>query len=76
MPADRWQRDRRLEGSTGPLVAEFMLVRAVPARDGLPGPAGWLVVRRTLPTPADTPAPSLVRVSGRRWPLAVCFPDG
>jgi SRSO17 transposase len=90
VPATRWQSYRLLEGSKGPLVAEFMLVRAVQARDGLPGPEGWLVVRRTLPTPdeapvykyylsnapADTPARSLVRVSGLRWPIEACFTEG
>jgi SRSO17 transposase len=90
VPTARWQRYRLLEGSKGPLVAEFMLVRAVPARDGLPGPAGWLVVRRTLPSdeeppvykyllsnaPATTPQSALVRVSGLRWPIASCFTEG
>ena len=80
VPAARWQRYRILEGSKGPLVAEFLTVRAVQGRDGLPGPEGWLVVRRTLPeageepvakyylsnAPADTPARALVRVSGLR----------
>ncbi len=55
VPADRWQRYRLLEGSKGPLVAEFVTVPAVQARDGLPGPDGWLVVRRTLPTGEEPP---------------------
>ncbi len=90
VPAARWQRYRILEGSKGPLVAEFMTVRAVQARDGLPGPEGWLVVRRTLPTgedgpvykyylsnaPATTPPAALVRVSGLRWPIEACFTEG
>ncbi len=90
VPADRWQRYRILEGSKGPLVAEFMTVRAVQGRDGLPGPDGWLVVRRTLPTaeeapvykyylsnaPATTPPPALVRVSGLRGPIEACFTEG
>jgi SRSO17 transposase len=89
-PAARWQRYRILEGSKGPLVAEFATVRAVHARAGLPGPEGWLVVRRTLPTaeappvykyylsnaPAETPQPALVRVSGLRWPIESCFTEG
>ena len=63
---------------------------SVQARDGLPGPEGWLVVRRTLPTegeppvykyylsnaPAETPAAALVRVSGLRWPIEACFTEG
>ena len=90
VPADQWQRYRILEGSKGPLVAECLTVRAVQGRDGLPGPAGWLVVRRTLPTaeespvykyylsnaPAATPERALVRVSGLRWPIEACFTEG
>ncbi len=90
VPADRWQRYRILEGSKGPLVAEFMTVRAVQGRDGLPGPESWLVVRRTLPTPdeapvykyylsnapAEQPQAALVRASGLRWPIEACFTDG
>jgi SRSO17 transposase len=90
VPPDGWQRYRILEGSKGPLVAEFVTVRAVLVRDRLPGPEGWLVVRRTLPTaeaapvykyylsnaPADTPLPTLVRVSGLRWPIESCFTEG
>ncbi len=90
VPADRWQRYRILEGSKGPLVAEFVTVRAVQGRDGLPGPEGWLVVRRTLPppdeapvykyylsnAPAEQPPAALVRVSGLRWPIEACFTEG
>ncbi len=90
VPADRWQRYRILEGSKGPLVAEFVTVRAVQARAGLPGPEGWLVVRRTLPppdeppvykyylsnAPAEQPQAALVRVSGLRWPIEACFTEG
>jgi SRSO17 transposase len=90
VPAARWRRYRVLEGSRGPLVAEFVTVPALQARGGLPGPAGWLVVRRTLATaeaepvykyylsnaPAETPEAALVRVSGLRWPIETCFIEG
>jgi SRSO17 transposase len=90
VPAARWRRYRLLEGSEGPLVAEFVAVRAVAVRDGLPGPEGWLLVRRTVPrggedaaykyylsnAPADTPLGELVRVSGMRWPIEACFAEG
>lgn len=89
-PARRWERYRILEGSKGPLVAEFLTLRVVQARDKLPGPEGWLVVRRTLPSganppvykyylsnaPVGTPTPALVRVSGLRWPIESCFTEG
>ena len=88
-PAARWRRYRLLEGSKGPLVAEFAAVRVVAVRDRLPGPEGWLLVRRTVPTPgedpeykyylsnapAETPLGELVRVSGMRWPIEACFTE-
>ncbi len=90
VPAARWQRYRLLEGSKGPLVAEFTAVRVVMVQDRLPGPAGWLLVRRTLPeaeeepvykyylsnAPADLPLATLVWVSGMRWPIEACFTEG
>jgi len=89
VPAARWQRYRLLEGSKGPLVAEFVAVRVVAVRDRLPGPEGWLLVRRTLPeageepaykyylsnAPAETPLGELVRISGMRWPIEACFAE-
>lgn len=90
VPTARWRRYRILEGSKGPLVAEFVAVRVVMVRDGLPGPEGWLLLRRTVPrggedaeykyylsnAPADTPLGELVRVSGMRWPIEACFAEG
>jgi len=90
VPPARWQRYRLLEGSKGPLVAEFVAVRLVAVRERLPGPEGWLLVRRTIPTdgeaveykyylsnaPADTPLGELVRLSGMRWPIEACFAEG
>ncbi|HEX5503892.1 MAG TPA: IS701 family transposase [Thermomicrobiales bacterium] len=90
VPAARWRRYRLLEGSKGPLVAEFVAVRVVAVRDRLPGPEGWLLVRRRVPTdgedveykyylsnaPAATPLGELVRVSGMRWPIEACFAEG
>jgi SRSO17 transposase len=55
-------------------------------REGLPGPAGWLILRRNEQTgalktslrnaPPDTPRTTLVRMSGMRWPSAICCEDG
>lgn len=89
VPVERWRRYRLLEGSKGPLVAEFVAVRLVAVRERLPGPEGWLLVRRTVPgageeaeykyylsnAPADTPLAELVRVSGLRWPVEACFTE-
>jgi SRSO17 transposase len=90
VPPEQWQPYRLLEGSKGPLVAEFVAVRAVGVRDRLPGSEGWLLVRRTVPAadeepeykyylsnaPAETPLGALVRVGGLRWPIEACFAEG
>jgi SRSO17 transposase len=90
VPAARWRRYRLLEGSKGPLVADFAAVRLVAVRKRLPGPEGWLLVRRTVPTdeedveykyylsnaPPAAPLDELVRVSGMRWPIEACFAEG
>ena len=90
VPPDQWRRYRLLEGSKGPLVAAFVAVRVVLVRDRLPGPEGWLLVRRSVPTgdeeaedkyylsnaPVETPLAQLVRLSGMRWPIEACFAEG
>jgi len=89
VPAAPWQRYRILEGSQGPLVADFVALRVVAPRDRLPGPEGWLLVRRAVGdpaappeykyylsnAPAETPLPELVRISGMRWPIEACFAE-
>ena len=62
----RWQRYRVLEGRKGPIVADFVAVRAVASRtgyrEGLPGPEIWVLLRRPLPAPGlidPTKAPEL-----------------
>jgi SRSO17 transposase len=62
LPADRWYRYRILEGSKGPLVADFAAVRAVATRDGLPGPEVWVLVRRPVRNPADAADPPELKI--------------
>jgi SRSO17 transposase len=80
LPPSAWSRHTLREGAKGPLVAEIARVRAVAVRDGLPGPAVWVVLRRSLDpqpelkaflsnAPADTPLATLVRLSAGRWPV-------
>jgi SRSO17 transposase len=74
------------EGSKGPIVADFATLRVLAVRDGLPGPEGWLILRRhgltgELKTylsnaPVDIPQVTLVWMSGMRWPIETCFEDG
>jgi len=86
LPADQWARRTIKEGSKGPLVADFAMLRVVAVRDGLPGPDVWLIFRRALSTgelkvylsnaPLETPQLALIRLSGMRWPIESSFKDG
>ena len=90
LPPPAWQRYRILEGSKGPLVADFAAVRAVAVRDRLPAQEVWVVLRRKVDgppeapalkyylsnAPADTPLDTLVWASGMRWPIESCFAEG
>ena len=90
LPVGAGQRYRILEGSKGPLVADFAAVRAIAGRDGRPAQEVWVVLRRTVVegpaeapelkyylsnAPADTPLDTLVWVSGMRWPIECCFAE-
>ena len=81
-----WQRLSVGAGAKGPRVSDWAAVRVVASRDGWPGPARWLLVRRSLdPTPeyayylahapADTPLHTLARVAASRWPVEQCFEE-
>jgi hypothetical protein len=75
-------RYRRLQGHKGPLVADFLALRAVLPCDRLPGPEVWVVIRRKVSgpdeepewkfyvsnAPIETPLSTFVRVSGMRLP--------
>jgi SRSO17 transposase len=85
LPTSAWSRQIIKEGSQGPLVADFALLRVIAVRDGLPGPQVWLVLRRTLDgelktylcnAPAATNQARLIRASGMRWPIETCFESG
>jgi SRSO17 transposase len=81
-----WTQQTIKEGSKGPLVADFAVLRVVGVRERLPGPDGWLVMRRSISTgelktylsnaPSSLPVEHLVWASGMRWPIESCFEDG
>lgn len=86
LPDSAWSQHLIKEGSKGPIVADFATLRVIAVRDGLPGPEGWLILRRHGVTgelktylsnaPADIPQVTLVRMSGMRWPIETCFENG
>ena len=83
---EHWSRHTIKEGSKGPIVADFAVLRVINVRDGLPGGEVWLVLRRNIATrevkfflsnaPVETELTTLVRISGMRWPIETCFEDG
>jgi SRSO17 transposase len=87
LPKAAWVRCKIKEGSKGPLVCDFAFLRITEARQNLPGPTVWLVIRRNVddPTvlkfylsnaPADIVPAELVRISGMRWPIETTFEEG
>jgi len=80
LPKSAWHRHWIHEGSKGPLLAEFALLRVTPILDRLPALRQWLICRRSLGSqpevkfylsnaPSHCSAQELVRVSGLRWPV-------
>jgi SRSO17 transposase len=86
LPAASWSQHTIKEGSKGPIVADFAILRVIAVRDDMPGPQVWLVFRRACSTgelkvylsnaPEGTPLLTLVRLGGMRWPIETCFEDG
>jgi SRSO17 transposase len=85
-PKRRWKRLLIKEGSKGPMEADFVALRCVAVRSGLPGPDVWLVLRRRITdgglkayvsnAPATTSTQTFARISGMRWPIETSFEDG
>jgi len=89
LPPTAWRRHVLTEGAKGPLVAEVACVRAVAVRDRLPGPDGWVVLRRGLGpdaalkaflsnAPAALPAAeeTLAGHTAARWPVERGIEEG
>src|SRR3990170_3575765 len=86
LPRTAWQRHWIHEGSQGPLLAEFAILRVTPVQDRLPGLRQWLICRRSLGpqvevkfylsnAPSHCSIPELVRVSGLRWPIETALEE-
>jgi SRSO17 transposase len=85
LSSDRWSRHTIKEGAKGPIVADFAALRVSNVRKRLPGSEVWLILRRDVMTeqvkfylsnaPADTELATLVKISGMRWPIEICFED-
>src|SRR5262245_26875558 len=82
VPADGWHRLSCGEGSKGPRVYDWALLRANSPDPGVY--ARWLLIRRSVSDPEEvayfacggppgTSLPALVRIAGTRWAIEECF---
>jgi len=87
LPAEAWQNLQLREGATGPLVFQFARVRVWAVRHRKPGPAIWLLMRRSLGdnpetkyyvvnASADEPLETMALVSGCRWRVEEFLEEG
>lgn len=87
LPKTAWTRVTIKEGSKGPIVSDVAFVRVNEARNGLPGPRQWLIIRRNVgdPTivkfylsnaPETLETACLARMCGMRWPIELTFEIG
>jgi len=87
LPKSAWHRHLIHEGSKGPLVAEFAVLRVTPIHDRLPSIRQWLICRRRVRpqaeekfylcnAPSRCPTQELIRVSGLRWPVETALEEG
>jgi SRSO17 transposase len=83
LTAEDWQLLTVAEGAQGPRTYLFAARRVWESREGLPGRACWLVLRRNPDgsepkyylsnAPADTPLLTLAQVGAKRWPIETEF---
>jgi len=87
LPEKAWQPLAVSEGEKGPRIYDWARVRLVESRQGLPGPEGWLLARRSLTDPTDiayyvsnapqeTPLRSLAEVASARWSIETTIEEG
>ncbi len=83
LPPAVWQEVTVAEGALGPRTYLFVARRVWESRDGLPGRACWLLLRRNLDgsepryylsnAPAATPLLTLAQVAAARWIIETEF---
>jgi hypothetical protein len=86
-PVDSWRRLTVSEGEKGPITYDWTRARIVESREGLPGPDGWLMARRSITDPTDiayyvSNAPqstflqSMAEVASARWSVETTIEEG
>jgi len=86
LSAEAWCPLLLREGSKGPLVHEFAVVRVWAMRHNKPGPPIWLLLRRTTEKTdvkyyvsnagPDTPWQEIALAGAARWRVEECLEDG
>jgi hypothetical protein len=86
LPKAAWHRHLIHEGSKGPLLAGFAILRVTPIHDRLPAIRQRLICRRSLGSqpelkfylsnaPSHCATQELIRISGLRWPIETAFEE-
>jgi len=81
-----WYRRKVSEGTKGPIEYEFTRREVVLARDGMPWKRVWLVIKKSIGAHPEysyyisnagrgTRLPTMVWLSGMRWPVEQCFEE-
>ena len=83
LPPAEWHELTVAEGAQGPRIYQFAALWVWESRDGLPGRACWLLLRRDLDgseakyylsnAPPGTPLLRLAQVGAMRWPVETEF---
>lgn len=83
LPATAWTRHTLGDGAKGRRIADAVVQRVRTQRNGQPGPAVWLILRRDPETgeqkaflanaPASVTPTRLVTLRGMRWPIEQIF---
>jgi SRSO17 transposase len=87
LPQEAWERLRVSEGEKGPRTYDWAAVPIVESRNGLPGPDGWLLARRSMLDPTDlayylsnapqgTPLAILAEIASARWSIETTIEEG
>jgi SRSO17 transposase len=83
-PAQAWKRLSAGDGTKGPRLYDWALATLPIVRDPSEGYERWLLIRRSIPDPAElafylcfgpagTTISQLVRIAGARWAIEECF---
>jgi len=86
-PAQAWHRLSVADGAKGPLIYDWACARVWDSRDGVPGPACWLLARRSISDPAEiayylsnapaqTSLETLAWAALQRWSIEQCIEEG